>query len=173
MKTVSPRWSVSCFIFYSTIDDSRFTANQAALHWFLDWQNEIHECERFSASKKEKRFISKKTKFDIFSMVFGFQQYCLAVLEMFPGANIYSWKTSQDALEQFFGQQRAQQGESNNPTEFQYGMKPMFVIVLGRRGYPDTELLSSTRLRFMYLDVAEYTNSIPRTFISYMNVLSN
>ena len=44
------------------------------------------------------------------------------ILRLFPGAYIYGYHTSQDGLEQFFDQQRVQQGQNNNPTENQYGM---------------------------------------------------
>ena len=104
------------------IDDSRFLENQSVLQWFTDWEHEVSSNDELSAPEKGRRLLSTKTRFDLKSMILGFQQYCFIILRLFPGAYIYSYHTSQDGLEQFFGQQRAQQGQNNNPTENQYGM---------------------------------------------------
>lgn len=54
-------------------------------------------------------------------MVFGFQKYCEVLFHLFPGCEVKTNRTNQDNLEQFFGRQRAQNGQNNNPTESQYG----------------------------------------------------
>ena len=54
-------------------------------------------------------------------MVLGYQKYCETLLGLFPGCEIRANRTNQDNLEQFFGRQRAQNGQNNNPTELQYG----------------------------------------------------
>lgn len=107
---------------FRLIDDSRFMENESVLQWFTDWEHEVSSNDELSALEKGRRLLSTKTRFDIKSMILGFQQYCSILLGLFPGAYIYSYHTSQDGLEQFFGQQRAQQGQNNNPTENQYGM---------------------------------------------------
>lgn len=115
--------------FSSRMDESRFSENLSVLEWHSDWAREVNAREDLSAHEKERRLLSAKTRFDTSSMILGFQQYCHIILDLFPGAQVYSNYTSQDGLEQFFGQQRAQQGQNNNPTESQYSMfKALFLI---------------------------------------------
>ena len=66
-------------------------------------------------------FISKKLSYDLRSMILGYQKYC-ETFRLFPGCAIRTNRTNQDNLEQFFGRQRAQNGQNNNPTELQYGI---------------------------------------------------
>ncbi len=101
-----------------SLDDSRFIESEAALQWSTDWEVEVNSQADISATEKTRRLISQKTRFDIRSMVKGFQSYCRIILELFPGAHIIASRTSQDYVELFF----AQQGQNNNPTEWQYGM---------------------------------------------------
>jgi hypothetical protein len=106
-----------------SLDDSRFAENQSCVYWFNEWENWIKEnCEQLKAKEKEKMFISQKLIFDLRSMVMGFQKYCETLFGLFPGCQIRSDRSNQDNLEQFFGRQRAQNGQNNNPTELQYGM---------------------------------------------------
>ena len=117
-------WSNITFIFiYRSLDDSRFAENISCVSWFNEWEKWIKEnCERLQPKEKEKMFMSKKVIFDLHSMVKGFHKYCDTLFNLFPGCQIRSDRSNQDNLEQFFGRQRAQNGQNNNPTEFQYGM---------------------------------------------------
>ena len=72
--------------------------------------------------EKVRMFLSKKTKFDLFSMVIGFSKYCCNLLTMFPGASITARCMNQDRLENFFGEQRALNGQADNPTLMQTGV---------------------------------------------------
>lgn len=105
------------------MDDSRFSENLACVSWFDDWERWVSQKKstQIPAKELEKMFISKKLSFDLRSMVFGFQKYCEVLFHLFPGCEIKTNRTNQDNLEQFFGRQRAQNGQNNNPTESQYG----------------------------------------------------
>ena len=61
-------------------------------------------------------------------MVFGFQKYCEVLFHLFPGCEVKTSRTNPDNLEQFFGRQRAQNGQNNNPTESQYGKYTDYLI---------------------------------------------
>eukprot|EP00112_Aurelia_sp_Birch-Aquarium-sp1_P000832 Seg108.1 transcript_id=Seg108.1/GoldUCD/mRNA.D3Y31 product="hypothetical protein" protein_id=Seg108.1/GoldUCD/D3Y31 len=104
---------------YKSPDDSRFIENESVLHWLDDWEKTTKQLG-ISALEKRKRMISSKTKFDLNSMVKGFKAYCLIMMECFEGIHIVTHTTSQDYVELFFACQRAQQGQTTNPTEQQY-----------------------------------------------------
>lgn len=108
-------------VFSRNIDDTRFAENESVLHWLAEWEEEVNNTEGATAAEKSRRFISKKTKFDLFSMVLGFKSFCAILIEKFQGVFITSHQTSQDYLELFFACQRAQNGQSNNPSLLQYG----------------------------------------------------
>ncbi len=110
--------NINCF--YRNQDDIRFTENASVLLWLEEWQNETGNSDG-NAAQRARKFISNKTKFDIFSMVLGFQSYCNEMMELFPGIHVKSHQTSQDYLELFFACQRAQRGQNNNPSALQYG----------------------------------------------------
>ena len=107
-------------LFTRSTDDSRLCENTAALNWFIDWRKWVNE-QDLPAKARERMFLSKKTMFDLTSMVLGFRSYCETLFTLFPGCDIKTSRTNQDGLEQFFGRQRAQNGQNNNPTELQYG----------------------------------------------------
>lgn len=67
-------------------------------------------------------FISEKTMFDVASMVIGFKSYCSILFSQYPGCEIKPSRTNQDRQELFFGRQRAQEGQNENPTELSYGV---------------------------------------------------
>lgn len=66
-------------------------------------------------------FISDKTNFDVHSMIIGFKAYCDILFTMYPGSSASACYTNQDPLENFFGEQRAQNGQTTNPTILQTG----------------------------------------------------
>ena len=72
-------------------------------------------------------FLSEKTKFDVYSMIIGFKTYCDTLFKMCPGATVCASKTNQDRLENFFGEHRAFNGQTTNPTILQTGT---FIILL-------------------------------------------
>lgn len=90
------------------------------LKWLLEWKREI-SCKEGTACQKARMFISNKTEFDLCSMVRGFRAYSKIMMDLFEGVHLVSSRTSQDYVELFFACQRAQQGQNNNPTEWQYG----------------------------------------------------
>lgn len=104
------------------MDDPRFIENQNCLDWFQRWDTQVQEAEGVPSKEKVRMFLSKKTKFDVFSMVIGFYEYCSNFLKMFPGASITACLTNQDRLENFFGEQRALNGQTDNPTLMQTGL---------------------------------------------------
>lgn len=74
---------------------------------------------RRKAPKNPKEKTSKTS--NLSSMVLGFKVYCETIFTLFPGCEIRVNCTNQDNLEQFFGRQRAQNAQNNNPTELRYG----------------------------------------------------
>lgn len=109
-------------MFYNrNLDDSRFQGNESVLLWFSDWEKDAQQNEELTAAERGRRFISRKTKFDLYSMVKGYRSYCKEMMQLFEGIQLVTHKTSQDYTELFFACQRAQQGQNTNPTEWQYG----------------------------------------------------
>lgn len=103
------------------MDDPRFTENQTCLKWFQRWETQVKSIQGVPPNEKGCMFISGKTKFDVFSMILGFHKYCSTLLQMFPGASVTACLTNQDRLENFFGEQRALNGQADNPTIMQTG----------------------------------------------------
>lgn len=108
------------------LDDMRFVENQSVLDWLLEWEKEVSDLENMRQCERSRRFISYKTKFDLFSMVLGFKSFCGIIFQKFQDAHIKTKHTSQDYLELFFSCQRAQDGQNDNPTMLQYGKKIFF-----------------------------------------------
>lgn len=89
--------------------------------------------------------------FDITSMTLGFRSYCKAMFDVVPGVQILSSRTSQDALENFFGCQRAQQGQNNNPTVLQYGKTSIRLLPFSKLCCQKANYASSNIERFTSL----------------------
>lgn len=99
----------------------RFLENQSVVDWLLGWKQEGDEDEGMTATAQSRRFISRKTYFDVLSMVHGFRAFCSIMFGLFEDLHIKTYQTSQDYLELFFACQRAQNGQNNNPSVLQYG----------------------------------------------------
>lgn len=75
--------------------------------------NEVDFFSRFfTPRERNKMFLSEKTKYDVYSMIVGFQAYSDCLFLMYPGSNTSSYYTNQDQLENFFGEQRASNGQA-------------------------------------------------------------
>jgi len=103
------------------MDDIRFTENQTCLDWLKRWETQVKCTGGVSPKDKGRMFLSQKTKFDVFCMIVGYNKYCITLLQMFPRASISACLTNQDRLENFFGEQRASNGQADNPTIMQTG----------------------------------------------------
>jgi hypothetical protein len=71
--------------------------------------------------EKRKMFLSDKTKFDVYSMITGFKVYCRTMFKMYSGSTVLACHTNQDKLENFFGEQRAVNGQTTNLSILQTG----------------------------------------------------
>ncbi|CAH1269079.1 HMCN1 [Branchiostoma lanceolatum] len=104
-----------------TMDDPRLMRLDAALHWFLDWKQDVMDSVNLTSKERNKSYISEKLHFDLCSMVFGFKSYIHTMTSQFPGMGLVAGHTNQDALENMFGCIRASNGSNTNPTVLQYG----------------------------------------------------
>ena len=104
-----------------SIEDQRFIENEQCKEWLESWQKQTLTVN-IPKKQREKMFISEKTKFDVFSMIIGFKAYCETLFKMYPGASVIAIYTNQDKLENFFGEQRAHNGQTTNPTILQTGI---------------------------------------------------
>ena len=90
--------------------------------WFQSWEDDVKSNSQLKPKERNRRFLSFKTKFDVFSMIIiGFKSFCKTLLSKFPGCQVSVSLLNQDALENFFGEQRAQNGQADNPTVLQTG----------------------------------------------------
>lgn len=103
------------------MDDTRFAENRECLQWLKSWEENAKSQTDLSKKQKQKRFLPDQTKFDVLSMIIGFEEFCRTMFEEFPGSGISTARTNQDSLENFFCGQRSINGQNNNPTAAQYG----------------------------------------------------
>ena len=92
--------------FYSEGDD-RLQALLATLHYFKEWSAQVTSANQF---------ISAKLWFDLQSMILGFISVVQTKLRRFPGSTIKPAIINQDAVENYFSQIRAANGQNDNPT---------------------------------------------------------
>ncbi|KXJ24465.1 hypothetical protein AC249_AIPGENE22554 [Exaiptasia diaphana] len=104
---------------YRSIEDERFIENQQCFEWLERWQAQAKNAPGVTPKEKVKMFLSEKTKFDVYSMILGFKVYCDILFKMYPGSSVCACYTNQDKLENFFGEQRAHNGQTTNPTILQ------------------------------------------------------
>lgn len=75
--------------------------------------------------------LSYKLRFDISSMIIGFQEVCKMAFSRFPGSAISPLHTNSNLVENIFCQERGHNGQTSNPTYAQYG-PTMNSILLGQ-----------------------------------------
>lgn len=109
--TKNSLWSL-----HRSLNDSRFIDNESALQWLNDWHEDVKRTKGVTASQRNRMFLSEKTMFDVQSMVIGFKSFCKILFALYPGCEIKPSRTNQDRQELFFGRQRAQEGQNENPT---------------------------------------------------------
>ena len=63
-------------------------------------------------------------EFDVMSMIIDFKSYCKTLFSKFPWSQAQVLLSNQDPLENFFVEQRAQNGQADNPTILQTGISP-------------------------------------------------
>lgn len=78
----------------------------------------VKSLSQLKPKERNQRFISFKTKFDVFSVILGFKSFRTTLLSKFPGCEVKVSLLNQDALENFFGEQRAQNGQADNELYF-------------------------------------------------------
>jgi hypothetical protein len=92
------------------------------MEWIITWEDDVKSLSQLKPVERNKRFLSLKTKFDVMSMILGFKSYCKTLFSKFPGSQAHVLLSNQDPLENFFGEQRAQNGQADNPTILQTGI---------------------------------------------------
>lgn len=114
---------VLIFLLYTnrSLEDERFIENKRCLEWFHKWETQVKSADGIALKEKGKMFLSNKTMFDVCSMIMGFEAYCDILFKMYPGSSVSACYTNQDKLENFFGEQRAHNGATTNPTIMQTG----------------------------------------------------
>ena len=119
------------FLPIKDINDDRLKEIEALLGWFTDWQLESHNAPA-TVSERKKMMISDKTLFDLQSMVIGFQEVCRETFREHPSTSILPWRINTNLVENIFCQQRALQGQNDNPRYIQY-QSGMNSVLLGSR----------------------------------------
>lgn len=128
------------FIQFRSIEDTRFVENQRCLSWIQNWEDQTKDATTLPLKERNKMFLSVKTKFDVYSMIIGFQEYSDILFKMYPGATVCASSTNQDRLENFFGEQRAYNGQTTNPTILQTGTELYIPVMHSKK--------NNTRLKF-------------------------
>ena len=103
-------------LFFRSMEDERFLENYQCQKWL-----QAMNTTGIPLKERRKMFLSDKTHFDVLSMIMGFKQYCSILFTMYPGSSVSACSTNQDKLENFFGEQRAVNGQTINPTILQTG----------------------------------------------------
>lgn len=103
------------------MDDERFNENKRCLDWIFQWKKQVVDTHNMKPKERNKRFLSDKTFFDVSSKILGFQTFCQTMFTKLPGCHITASTTNQNAFKTFFGNQRAQNGQADNPTVLQTG----------------------------------------------------
>jgi len=101
--------------------DFRLLENEECISWIKNWEKESLKRTDLTSKHRQKQFLAKQTKFDLFSMVLGFEKFYENMFKYFPGCGVVTARTNQDRLENFFCSARCQNGQNNNPTVLQYG----------------------------------------------------
>ena len=110
-----------CIYFIRSLDDPRLLENDSCLQWVLNWEKYVNSLVHLKPKERNKKFLSFKTKFDVQSMILGFKSYCNTLFSKFPGSEANVLLSNQNALENFFVEHRAQNGQADNPTVLQIG----------------------------------------------------
>lgn len=115
----------------SNLADHRLIQNQEVLNYLKTWEKEAAEHTELKKSEQGKRLLSHKLRFDLASMIVGFQEICKIAFTRFPGSTISPFRTNSDLVENIFCQERGHNGQNSNPTYAQYG-PTMNSIILGQ-----------------------------------------
>lgn len=108
-------------IHFSDMSDFRFLQNKECIEWIKNWEQESLKMTHLTTKQRKRRFLANQTKFDLFSMVLGYEKFCENMFKDFPGCGVVTARTNQDRLENFFCSARCQNGQNTNPTVLQYG----------------------------------------------------
>lgn len=103
------------------MEDSRFSENRQCFQWLENWEKDALAQSHLKKKEQKRRFLADQTKFDVYSMILGFEEFCKHMFQDFPGCGIVTARTNQDTVENFFGGARSRNGQNNNPTIMQYG----------------------------------------------------
>ncbi len=115
---------------YRSTEDERFAENDQCQKWLERWETQALKTPGLTLKERRKIFLSDKTKFDVYSMITGFKVYCRTLFTMYRGSNVSARNTNQDKLENFFGEQRAVNGQTTNPTILETGK--IYMLVIGK-----------------------------------------
>lgn len=105
----------------SSLDDHRLAMNHEILEYFQKWEMDAQSHQELSKADCARRLLSQKLRFDISSMIIGFQEVCKIAFIRFPGSTISPFRTNSDLVENVFCQETGNNGQNSNPTYAQYG----------------------------------------------------
>ena len=109
--------------------DTRINTLRSVKNWFKAWQKDVNSKNTLTAADKKKMLISYETMEDVRFCITGFEQICKARVR--TGFSVLPSRMNSDIVENFFCQQRARNGDNNNPTYLQY-TKNINTITLGQ-----------------------------------------
>lgn len=78
----------------SSLDDHRLAMNHEILEYFQKWEMDAESHQELSKADRTRRLLSQKLRFDISSMIIGFQEVCKIAFIRFPGSTISPFRTN-------------------------------------------------------------------------------
>ena len=99
-----------------SMNDKRLEENNSFLVWLEEWE------KKKAADSDKNNLFCPITVFGLKFMIIGFNQLCKIILKKYPEKSILANKINTDAVENFFSQVRARNGQNDNPRLIEYGM---------------------------------------------------
>jgi len=113
------------------MNDHRLALNQEIYTWLKKCEYDAASQQHLRKPEQAKRMMSAKLRFDLSSMLLGFNALCMITLARHPGGSIFPFRANSNIVENVFCQQRGHNGQNSNPTYSQYG-PTMNSILLGQ-----------------------------------------
>lgn len=105
--------------------------NEQVLTYWQKWEQDAEDHQELSKAERAKCLLSYKLRFDISSMIIGFQEVCKVAFSRLPGSAISPLHNNSNLVENIFCQEQGHNGQTSNPTYAQYG-PAMNSILLGQ-----------------------------------------
>ncbi|KAK3920775.1 Transposable element P transposase [Frankliniella fusca] len=147
---------------YSSVDDPRFEELLDFEKYFLDWQNEVQNNVKIPKGSKGKAILSHQTLEGIYITVNAFIGAVKYLVKDAGVKFVCARVFCQDALEQYFGKQRASCGGGQNPTVDAFMNNDMRITI--HRDMNTRKRSGNTQASSSHVDISnEKLAKLPRT----------